>query len=164
MKLGVPPVRMASIAAAGTPASTASSARVPFVARAQVTHGQADRAAGLMVRIRFAPAASRQRPGHWGFERLLDGTLFALREARIYTRSPRASLRRRFGRSSRVRVAALSIVGFAARWFGRTVMPGPIDAMGRAARMATSSLNLTMECRDAPAERLEQVPRCSGPK
>src|SRR5438477_4375297 len=33
---------------------------------------------------------------------------------------------------------------------------GPRDAMGRAARMATSSLHLTMECRDAPAERLEQ--------
>ena len=34
------------------------------------------------------------------------------------------------------------------------------DAMGRAADMATSSLHLTsMECRDAPAERLEQVPR-----
>ena len=30
--------------------------------------------------------------------------------------------------------------------------------------MATSSLHLTMECRDAPAERLEQVPRRPGPK
>ena len=38
------------------------------------------------------------------------------------------------------------------------------DAMGRAARMATSSLNQPMECRDAPAERLEQVPRRPGPK
>src|SRR4051794_29301155 len=28
---------------------------------------------------------------------------------------------------------------------------GPIDGIGRAARMATSSLHLTMECRDAPA-------------
>jgi hypothetical protein len=36
----------------------------------------------------------------------------------------------------------------------------PIDAMGRAAEeMATSSLHLTMECRDAPAERPEQIPR-----
>jgi hypothetical protein len=38
------------------------------------------------------------------------------------------------------------------------------DAMGRAARMATSSLHQPMECRDAPAERLEQVPRRPGPK
>src|SRR5438309_2277667 len=36
--------------------------------------------------------------------------------------------------------------------------------MGRAARMATSSLHLTMECRDAPAERLEQIPRRPGPE
>src|SRR6201984_2280874 len=35
--------------------------------------------------------------------------------------------------------------------------------MGRAARMATSSLHLTMECRDAPAERPEQIPRRPGP-
>ena len=42
---------------------------------------------------------------------------------------------------------------------------GPIDAMGRAAEeMATSSLHLTMECRDAPAERPEQIPRRPGPK
>jgi hypothetical protein len=40
----------------------------------------------------------------------------------------------------------------------------PRDAMGRAARMATSSLHLTMECRDAPAERLEQIPRRPGPE
>jgi hypothetical protein len=45
-----------------------------------------------------------------------------------------------------------------------TVAGGPRDAMGRAARMATSSLHLTMECRDAPAERLEQVPRRPGPE
>ena len=38
------------------------------------------------------------------------------------------------------------------------------DAMGRAARMATSSLHQPMECRNAPAERLEQVPRRPGPK
>jgi hypothetical protein len=30
--------------------------------------------------------------------------------------------------------------------------------------MATSSLHLTMECRDAPAKRLEQVARRPGPK
>src|SRR5205823_3420794 len=30
--------------------------------------------------------------------------------------------------------------------------------------MATSSLHEPMECRDAPAERLEQVPRRPGPK
>jgi hypothetical protein len=30
--------------------------------------------------------------------------------------------------------------------------------------MATSSLHKPMECRDAPAERLEQVPRRRGPK
>jgi len=42
--------------------------------------------------------------------------------------------------------------------------PAERDAMGRAARMATSSLNQPMECRDAPAERLEQVPRRPGPK
>jgi hypothetical protein len=30
--------------------------------------------------------------------------------------------------------------------------------------MAASSLHLTMECRNAPAERLEQVPRRPGPK
>ena len=37
------------------------------------------------------------------------------------------------------------------------------DAMGRAARMATSSLHLTDGVPDAPAERLEQVPRRPGP-
>jgi hypothetical protein len=31
-------------------------------------------------------------------------------------------------------------------------------------KMATSSLHLTMECRDAPAERLEQIPRHPGPE
>ena len=40
----------------------------------------------------------------------------------------------------------------------------PRDAMGRAARMATSSLHITMECRDAPAERPEQIPRRPGPE
>jgi hypothetical protein len=32
------------------------------------------------------------------------------------------------------------------------------------AGVATSSLHLTMECRDAPTERLEQVPHGPGPK
>ena len=45
-----------------------------------------------------------------------------------------------------------------------TVALGPTDAMGRAARKATSSLHLTMECRDAPAERPEQIPRRPGPE
>ena len=42
--------------------------------------------------------------------------------------------------------------------------PEPIDAMGRPARMATSSLHLTMECRDAPAEGPEQIPGRPGPE
>jgi hypothetical protein len=49
------------------------------------------------------------------------------------------------------------------RWF-ESISLQRRDAMGRAARMATSSLHQPMECRDAPAERLEQVPRRPGPK
>jgi hypothetical protein len=48
---------------------------------------------------------------------------------------------------------------------------GPIDDRGTdrsygvgGEEVATSSLHLTMECRDAPAERPEQVPRRPGPK
>src|SRR5438552_4801796 len=50
-------------------------------------------------------------------------------------------------------------------WNGRFEKAGPIDAMGRAARDGNFvAVSNRWSASDAPAERLEQVPRRPGPK